>query len=346
MALAISGYTARYWQTALAEAACANELLNALNNSVLNSPNYQTLTTAGAGTWTGALIAGGIIYRSGPTGNFTDTVDTAANIISAVGNSAQVQANNGWLLFFVNTTAFQATIAGASGVTIGGNATPVPANTTAIFWVSYAAAGAITMNCIASFYNSVSGYDPSSVQTQFGSGTGTFLEEGNLARAAYLSAGAINPATTVADNVLAVYTLPANSFDGTGQRGLCITASGLFGATANAGKRAKINFNPSTAVVGSTVGSGGTVIADTTATTASGLGWQLITNVFKVGAANSNTQYAQQAAAVIGATHGGVGVPVYPTATENAVIYIAVTGSATTALTDVALNFFEVNAMN
>ncbi len=188
---------------------------------------------------------------------------------------------------------------------------------------------------------------PATTSTTFGSGTGTFLEEGNIYRAAYLAASAINPGATNADNVLAVYSLPANSFDVSG-RGISITASGLLGANSHT-KDIKIFFNPSTAVVGSTIGSGGTNVADTGAQTWSGVGWELSANVFKVGAAGSNTQYAQETGVIVGATHGGVGVPVYPTATEGAAILIAVTGNCSTsgsAVTDIALNFVEVNVMN
>ena len=185
----------------------------------------------------------------------------------------------------------------------------------------------------------------SSTATQFGSGTGTFLEEGNVSRAAYLAAGVISPSATNADYVLAVYSLPANSFDGTGNRGLSIQTLGSFAATNNS-KRVKVIVGAATAVVGSTIGSNGFTIADTGATTASGVGWELTTNYFKVGAANSNTQYAQMTGVVIGSTHGGVGTPMYPTATENAAILVAVTGNAVTATTDITLNFVEINAMN
>lgn len=46
---------------------------------------FGSLTTVGAGTITGALIASGILYRTGPTGAFIDTPDTATNILVALG---------------------------------------------------------------------------------------------------------------------------------------------------------------------------------------------------------------------------------------------------------------------
>ena len=189
------------------------------------------------------------------------------------------------------------------------------------------------------------GVEPSTNLEQFGSGTGNMLAEGNLYRAVYSAASAISPATTGADVVLSVYSLPANSLDGISNRGLSITAMGLFAANSH-NKECKIIFNPTTAVVGSTVGTGGTNIADTSLSTASGVGWELTANVFKFGVPNSNTQYAQESGSIVGPSHGGIGVPVYPTATENAAILIAVTGNAATTTTDITLNFVEINAMN
>jgi hypothetical protein len=182
----------------------------------------------------------------------------------------------------------------------------------------------------------------------FGSGLGTFPLQGNLSCTGYLAAGAISPGATGADNVLAVYSLPANSFDGApgNARMLQIQASGSFANNTNA-KTTKIIFNPSTAVVGSTVGTGGTTIATSGVYSTTGAcGWMLQAQVAKVGAANSNTQVAQETATIVAATHGGIGLPVYPVATENAPILIAITGNAATTATDILLNFFEVSAAN
>jgi hypothetical protein len=194
------------------------------------------------------------------------------------------------------------------------------------------------------------GIEPSSNLEQFGSGAGTVLAEGNLYR--LISAAGVNPGATAADNVLAAYTIPANSFDGTGNRGISIMAAGSFANNTNA-KRIKIIFNPATAVVGSTVGASGTTIADSGSYSTTGQqGWQMSANVFKYGAANSNTQYGQCSGIAIGIAHLGLGsalaagLPQLMTATENAPILVAVTGNATTAATDIALNFVEINAMN
>jgi len=189
------------------------------------------------------------------------------------------------------------------------------------------------------------GVEPANNLEQFGGGTGTILAEGNIYRQVYaVTAAAGQPASTAADIVIAAYTLPANSFDGTGFRGLNITMSGNFAATGN-NKTCKIIFNASTAVVGSAV-TGGTTIATTGVSAGNNVGWMLNANVFKYGAANSNTQVAQEWATVVGTTHGGMGLAQAVTATENAAILIAFTGNAATAATDIQMTFAEVNAMN
>jgi len=189
------------------------------------------------------------------------------------------------------------------------------------------------------------GVEPSSISTYFGGGTGAFFGEGNLTRLVGSSLGANKADTT--DDVLASYTVPASSFDVSG-RGLCITAQGSTGPTAN-NKRVKLWFN---ATISAGVVSGGSVIADTGAwvngtTLNNNVGWQLMANVFKYGAAGSNTQYAQ-GTAILGGSHGGIGLPVFPTASEAGAIVIALTGSSYTAgvANDLVATWFEVNAMN
>jgi hypothetical protein len=175
----------------------------------------------------------------------------------------------------------------------------------------------------------------------FGNGSGQFGLEGNLA--AQVSAG-VNPAATGADKVLAVYALPANSLDQAG-RGIAIAAAGGWAANGNT-KRVKIIVGAASAVVGSTIGSGGTTIADTGAVTDNGVGFSLAASVFKYGAAGSNTQQGIHNAAQSGSTIGALLTPSALTLVESSVILVAVTGNATTATTDIALNLMEINACN
>ena len=189
-----------------------------------------------------------------------------------------------------------------------------------------------------------SGIEPASNLEQFGSGTATMLSEGNVYH--YASAG-LNPAGINADYVVAVYSIPANSFDGLSgtNRGLSFNAFGGFANNTNT-KRAKIIYNPTAAVVGSVI-SGGTLIADTGAYSTTGaVGWNLQAQVFKYGAAGSNTQYGQETGIIIGSTHGGMGVPLALTAVESGPILVAVTANATTTATDITLSSFQCNAMN
>lgn len=80
------------------------------------------IATAGAGTWTGAAMASGIIRRTGPVGGYTDTTDTAQNIIAALlgnDNAADVVPGTSWRLLFLNTVAQAHTFAAGRGVVSG-----------------------------------------------------------------------------------------------------------------------------------------------------------------------------------------------------------------------------------
>ena len=80
------------------------------------------LTTAGAGTWLAAMIATGIIRRTGPGACYTDTTDTATNILNALsGNSggADMVPGTTFRLLFINTVAQAMTFAAGTGVVVG-----------------------------------------------------------------------------------------------------------------------------------------------------------------------------------------------------------------------------------
>ena len=65
-----------------------------------------------------------VIYRTGPTANFTDTTATAAAIAATMNDCAVGGDGLGSFKFrYVNATAYQATLAGGTGVTITGTAT-------------------------------------------------------------------------------------------------------------------------------------------------------------------------------------------------------------------------------
>lgn len=184
---------------------------------------------------------------------------------------------------------------------------------------------------------------PALAPSSFGAGTATIFPQGNI-HPPQISAAGINPGATGADNVLAAYTLPANSFDVAG-RVITINAAGSFAATSN-NKRVKIIVNPASATVGSTVGASGVTVCDTGTVTTSGAGWALTASVVKYGAAGSNTQLGLHEQAQIGAAVSSMLAPSAITATESGAILIAITGNATTAATDIVFNFLAVNALN
>ena len=148
-------------------------------NSV-GTPQSTALTTVGAGTITAGGIAGGTTTRSGPTAAFTDTTDTAANIIAASENlGAGVGAS--MLYRYVNNSAWPATLAGGSNVTL---ADTVPANSWGLYQVTVSSAGNLTLSLIEK------GYFPA---------TGTFVANG-------ASAVTVAAAAATANSVI-VFTL-------------------------------------------------------------------------------------------------------------------------------------------
>lgn len=108
------------------------------------APSITALATVGAGTITGAGIAGGVTNRTGSTTAFTDTTDTAANIIAAIPNAAIGQSLD---YIYYNNTPGLATITGGTGVTVTGGL--VAANSWTEFVLTYTAAGTITMVAVA-----------------------------------------------------------------------------------------------------------------------------------------------------------------------------------------------------
>lgn len=91
------------------------------------------LTTVGAGTWTGAMIATGIIRRTGPVGGYTDTTDTSENILAALrGNApaggADVVPGTTFRLLFQNTVAQAMVLAAGTGVALGTGTTTTAAS--------------------------------------------------------------------------------------------------------------------------------------------------------------------------------------------------------------------------
>lgn len=109
------------------------------------------LTTAGAGTWTGAMIASGIIKRTGPVGGYTDTTDTAANIVAALsGNydNADAIAGTTFRMLFRNAVAQAMTFAAGAGVIAGDGTLTVAASLTRMYlWTILNGSDPVTIPC-------------------------------------------------------------------------------------------------------------------------------------------------------------------------------------------------------
>ena len=151
-------------------------------------------------------------------------------------------------------------------------------------------------------------------------------------------AAAVAPANTGGDYVVGVYSLPGGSLDLAG-RAIEADAWVEFASNGNT-KRWKIWFNPSAAVVGSTI-TGGTLLFDSGAVTTNGGSANGYGQVVKRGANGSNTQTT-----LPGAINSNAASCADTTATESAAILFAVTINNTTNAADCSLTEFEVNVDN
>lgn len=178
-------------------------------------------------------------------------------------------------------------------------------------------------------------------QVQAGGSASDLPGQGNLN--VQVSSAGVQPAGTAAFDVLAVFSIPAGFFSAAG-KGLTISAQGDFAATVNT-KQVQIVIGAANPTVGQVV-SGGTVIADTGAVTTNGGGWAMAANVFKTGAAGSNTQLSLHQQSQVGGAVAALLASQALTLTESGAIPVAVVGKATTATTDITFRFLEVNATN
>lgn len=80
-----------------------------------------TLTTAGSGTILAEAIAAGILRRTGPAGGYTDTFDSATNIIAALGGAGVPVQGCSWRFTFINGVAQAMTAAAGEGIVLGTN---------------------------------------------------------------------------------------------------------------------------------------------------------------------------------------------------------------------------------
>lgn len=90
-------------------------------DTVLTSDVIATLTTDGAGTILASAFTASILNRSGPSAGYTDTTDTADNIIAALSNGIGLNPGTTFRWIYRNTVAQAMTLAAGTGVTLGSN---------------------------------------------------------------------------------------------------------------------------------------------------------------------------------------------------------------------------------
>jgi len=158
----------------------------------------------------------------------------------------------------------------------------------------------------------------------------------------------VQPGATAADNVLGAFTIPAGYFDGFSGKGLRITAFGTLAANTQV-KTVKLIYNPATAVIGSTVGTGGTTILTTGALSAA-VNTQWYFDAIIADLVGSNNQQgigllSWFTTTALAPSFIAMVAPATITADETAAINIALTGNAATATTDISMLYFNVVAL-
>lgn len=92
---------------------------------IVTNERIDTLTTAGSGTVLAASIAAGILRRTGPAAGFTDTFDTASNILAALSGAPQSgfdpKQGSSWRFTYINGVAQAMTAAAGEGIQLGTN---------------------------------------------------------------------------------------------------------------------------------------------------------------------------------------------------------------------------------
>lgn len=157
--------TARYLVTITSGVAVAIEHVMTAAQTTGLLQTITALTTVGAGTITGAGISGGVTNRTGANSAFTDTTDTAANIIAAIPNAPTGES---FEYTYYNNTGYPATLAAGASVTLSGlDSAEIPAGTWARFLVTVTAPTTVTMAGIAT------GVISPSLAAQFATGTTT-----------------------------------------------------------------------------------------------------------------------------------------------------------------------------
>ena len=94
-------------------------------NCVLDQTQAFPITTVGTGVLSAAGILSGIIERTGPTGAYADTLETADNLLAA---APELSAGDSFEFLVRNTVAFANTVAVAEGAELSGSNTAIAAS--------------------------------------------------------------------------------------------------------------------------------------------------------------------------------------------------------------------------
>lgn len=173
-------------------AALLNQILGPGNGSgIVDTP----ISTVGNATLPAAALVGGQIGRTGPVAAYTDTTDTASNIVAALGG---FQLGQTFTFLIKNATAFVQTLAGGTGITFVGNVINPPMGAKRFFGTIAGTAAAptvlFTQVSTTAIYEAASLTDPQALAlTTVGAGTIT-------------AAGIVGGVTTRGGTQTAVFT--------------------------------------------------------------------------------------------------------------------------------------------
>lgn len=176
-----------------------------------------TLTTVGAGTLTGALLANTVISRTGPVGAVADTVDTPGAIITAASGSGPANVGDTWRLRYINNVAFAITVTGVTGVTVTN--------------------GVVNASSVKDFLITLTNATPSSVQVASITNASPTVTGMTLAQTSAVSVGQLVTGTGIAGSTTVIGVNP----------GVGVTLSANATAT-NAS--ASLTFNPTVTILG------------------------------------------------------------------------------------------------
>jgi len=94
-------------------------------DSIMSMSQSASIATVGDGTLTATAMLAGIVDRTGPTGNYIDTLDTATNLLAAIGNASP---GDSFEFLYRNTVAVTMTLAVAVGAELGANTAMIASN--------------------------------------------------------------------------------------------------------------------------------------------------------------------------------------------------------------------------